>query len=109
MKLLLALSVLMMVSFSFAKENTQIIDLAITEKGFVPSTITVKPRTNVELKVTRKTNSTCATQIQVPSKKILKDLPLNKTVSIELGKLKKGEITFGCGMDMMLGGVIFVK
>lgn len=108
MKLILAVLALMIVSFSFAAEKPQVIDLAVTEKGFVPSSITVKPGTNVELRVTRKTDSTCATEIQVPSKKIKKDLPLNKSVSIEIGKLEKGEISFGCGMNMVTG-VIFVK
>ena len=109
MKFILALSMLLITSYSFAKEESQIVNLTVTEKGFVPSSVNVRAGSNVELKITRKTDSTCATQIQIPSKKIKKDLPLNKTVSIEIGKLEKGEISFGCGMDMMVGGVIFVK
>lgn len=87
----------------------QTIELGVTEKGFEPSAVNVTPGTNVTLKVTRKTDSTCATQIQIPSKKIKKELPLNKAVSIEVGRLEKGEIRFGCGMNMMEGGKIFVK
>ena len=82
------------------------IDLRVTEKGFEPSQIDVKPGTSVILKVTRKTDSTCATAISIPSKKIRKDLPLNQTVSIDLGKLDKGEIRFACGMDMVSGQII---
>jgi len=89
--------------------KSQNIDLAVTENGFEPNTINVKPGTRITLKVTRKTESTCATQIQVPSRNIKKDLPLNKTVSIDLGKLEKGEIRFGCGMNMMAGGQIHVQ
>lgn len=111
------LVVLMAASFSYAKdmgkmkmtEMAKTVDLTVTEKGFEPSTVDVTPETNVVLKVTRKTDSTCAKQIQIPSMKIKKDLPLNKTVSIEIGKLEKGEIRFGCGMNMMEGGKIFVK
>ena len=108
MKLFLAVLAFMTINFSHAKENPQVINLIVTEKGFVPSSINVKPGTNVELKITRKTDSTCATEILLPSKKIKKDLPLNKTVSIEIGKVEKGEISFGCGMNMVTG-VIFVK
>lgn len=61
------------------------------------------------MKTTRKTDETCATEIQVPSKKITKKLPLNKTVTVNLGRLEKGEIRFGCGMNMMVGGIISVK
>ena len=85
------------------------VQLEVTEKGFVPSQINVKPGADVVLEVTRKTDNTCSTEIQVPSKKINEKLPLNKTVTIALGKLEKGEIRFGCGMNMMDGGKILVR
>jgi plastocyanin domain-containing protein len=91
------------------KPVSQVVDLTVTEKGFQPSTVDVGPNKFVTLKITRKTDSTCATQIQIPSKKIKKDLPLNQVVTIELGQLEKGEIRFGCGMNMMEGGRILVK
>lgn len=93
---------------AMAQQKEQVIDLQVTEKGFEPSSIDVKPGIPVILKVTRKTDSTCATQIKIQSKNIKKDLPLNKPVTIALGKLDKGEIRFGCGMDMITGNV-FVK
>lgn len=113
-KIISAFVVLLTTTALMAKDNAQqtaqqTLDLLVTENGFEPSRINVKPATKVTLKVTRKTDSTCATQIQVPSLKIKKDLPLNETVSIELGKLKKGEIRFGCGMNMMVGGQIHVQ
>lgn len=92
-----------------AKDVSQTIELAVTENGFEPKSIDVKPGTDVTLKVTRKTDSTCANQVQVPLKKIKVDLPLNKTVSVALGKLEKGEIRFGCGMNMMEGGRISIR
>lgn len=84
----------------------QVIELQVTEKGFEPSSVDVKAGVPVVLKVTRKTDSTCATQIKIKSKKIEKDLPLNKPVTIALGKLDKGEIRFGCGMDMITGNIL---
>lgn len=84
----------------------QVIQLSVTEKGFVPDKIKVKPGTHVILKVTRKTDSTCATQIKISEKKIKEELPLNKEVSIDLGTLEKGKIGFACGMDMVSGIIV---
>ncbi len=108
-KSFLVLSMILGVGAAHAAPATakhQDIDLQVTEKGFEPSQIDVKPGTSVTLKVTRKTDSTCATAIQIPSKKIKKELPLNKTVSVELGKLEKGEVRFACGMEMVSGQII---
>ena len=91
---------------ALAQVKDQIVELQVTEKGFEPSSIDVKPGVPVVLKVTRKTDSTCATQIKIKSKNIKKDLPLNKPVTIALGKLDKGEIRFACGMDMESGHLI---
>lgn len=82
------------------------VDLAVTENGFEPKSIDVKPGSNVVLKVTRKTDSTCAKEISVPSKKIKKPLPLNTVVSFDLGRIDKGEFKFACGMNMISGVVV---
>lgn len=114
MKTKILLAIMMTCSLSVvvatAKEkNHQTIDLLVTEQGFEPKSIDVAPGSEVTLKVTRKTDSTCATQVQVPSKKIKVPLPLNQTVTIALGKLEKGEIRFGCGMNMMEQGRIVIR
>ncbi len=96
-------------SSSFAadkSQNVQIIEVQVTENGFEPSQIEVKPDTPVVLKVTRKTDNTCATEIKMKEKKIKKALPLNEAVSVDLGKLKKGDHKFSCGMDMLSGQLI---
>lgn len=102
------LSVLVMSSqLSFATEQpSKVFDIAVTETGFVPSSIDVTAGTRVTLNFKRKTDNTCATQIVVPSMKVKKDLPLNKTVSVELGRLSKGEVRFACGMKMVSGVVV---
>lgn len=89
----------------WAAAQSQVVELQVTENGFEPSSVDVKPGTPVILKVTRKTDSTCATQIKIDAKKITKELPLNKTVTVNVGKLEKGEIRFGCGMDMITGKI----
>jgi plastocyanin domain-containing protein len=106
--LIVAIFLSLCVSPAFAKTADQTVELQVTENGFEPNSIDVKPGIPVVLNVTRKTDSTCAKQIKIQSKNIKKDLPLNKTVTIALGKLDKGEIRFGCGMDMV-SGQIFVK
>ena len=91
---------------TLAHAKDQIVDLQVTEKGFEPNSVDVKPGVPVVLKVIRKTDSTCATQIKIKSKNIEKNLPLNKPVTIALGKLDKGEVRFACGMDMVTGNII---
>lgn len=80
----------------------------VTAKGFEPSQIEAQADDSLTLSIIRKTESTCATEIKIPSLKLQKELPLNKTVVVNLGKVKKGHITFSCGMDM-ISGVVNVK
>ena len=63
---------------SKAKTTTQEINVSVTEGGFEPKLIDVKPGSDVVLKVTRKTDSMCAKEFQVPSKNIKMKLPLNE-------------------------------
>lgn len=102
--------ILMGTSFSFAEEKSkeQIIEVKATESGFEPSSIDVTSESPVILKVTRTTDQTCATELQIKKMKIDQKLPLNKTVTVNLGKLKKGDTTFACSMNMMKG-VLHVK
>ncbi len=88
------------------KGSAQTVDLAVTEKGFEPDSIKVKPGTHVILKITRKTDSTCATEIKFKEKKITKTLPLNKEVLVDVGTVQKGNITFACGMNMITGHIV---
>lgn len=103
------LSIVVPMASVVAKESPQTFEVSVTEKGFEPSELKAKPGVPVILRVTRKSDSTCSTQIQVPAKKIKMDLPLNQTVEVALGSLAKGEIRFGCGMNMMQGGQILVQ
>ena len=87
----------------------QTVKVEVTELGYKPASIEVKAGTDVTLEVTRRTESSCMREIQVPSKGIAKTaLPMNKPVKIALGKVEKGEIKFGCGMDMMESAQIVV-
>ena len=96
-------------SISFSNEQAKIIEVSVTEDGFVPSEIQAVAGEAVTLNITRKTDITCAKTVIVPQLKLKQALPLNKMVSLKLGVLKKGEIKFGCSMEMMIGAVINVK
>lgn len=88
------------------KQTEEVVKIQVTENGFEPSNIKVKAGSHVVLQVTRSTDATCATEIQVKDKKIKKDLPLNKMVSIDLGTVKKGDVKFACGMNMLSGHIV---
>lgn len=104
--ILITLIAIIVFQMASAEEAPKAISLTVTENGFEPSEVKVKPGTHVILKITRKTDVTCATQIQIKEKKIKKDLPLNKEVAIDVGTLSKGDIRFACGMDMVTGHIV---
>lgn len=106
MKFAVLILSIMMASVSYAKGTSQNISLKVTDTGFEPSEIKVKPGTNVVLNVTRTSDTTCATAIKIKEKNLTQELPLNKEVKFDLGTLKKGQITFACGMDMITGHVV---
>ena len=91
------------------KRVTTIHDIEVTSKGFEPGRIMVKSGEEVVLRVTRKVKATCAKKISIPSKNIVKDLPLNKPVLVSFTAGEKGEIAFGCAMEQMLSGVVVVN
>lgn len=107
MKVLVLLALISTVSY--AKDAPNEYKLLVTEKGFEPSTLKVKAGAPVTLKITRKTNATCAREITIPSQKMKVDLPLDKEVTVKVASLSKGEVKFGCSMDLMIGGVMFAE
>jgi plastocyanin domain-containing protein len=85
------------------------IELSVTDDGFVPTPVAVVANQPVTLKVTRKTDKTCATDIVIPDYGIEKKLPLNQTVAITFTPTKSGELVYGCSMDQMIRGVLTVQ
>lgn len=104
--ILIAALIILDFQIGHAKEEKQTINLKVTEKGFEPSEIKVKPGTHLVLKVTRVTDDTCATEIQIKEKKIKQKLDKDREVTIDVGTLKKGDVKFACGMDMVSGHII---
>lgn len=84
--------------------DEQVIDLKVTEDGFVPSPITLKKGQPVVVRVTRQTDDTCATDFILDEYNIKQKLPLNETVTIRFTPQQTGELKYGCAMDKMISG-----
>ncbi|RYZ74199.1 MAG: copper transporter [Proteobacteria bacterium] len=82
----------------------RVIEMKVTTAGYVPAEITIDENEAVDLKITRETNITCATEIVIPDLKINQPLPLNEAVVVHLPKLAGGVHRFGCAMDLMISG-----
>ncbi len=86
-------------------DKVQVVELAVTSEGFVPSQMKVKAGKPVRLVVTRKTDRTCATEIVVKDYGVKKDLPLNQPVTVTFTPKKAGQIRYACAMDMIAGAL----
>lgn len=87
--------------------DVRIVDMQVTEDGFVPSKIKTLKGQRLRLNITRKTARTCATEIVVKDHGINTPLPLDQTVSLEFTPKKSGELKYACGMGHITG-VIFI-
>ena len=82
------------------------IEISVTDNGFEPTPIKVKKGEPLKLVVTRKTDRTCAKALVIASRKIRRDLPLNRAVEIRLAAEKPGTLRFACPMDMIAGEIV---
>jgi plastocyanin domain-containing protein len=87
----------------------QVVELAVTSNGFEPTPVKVKAGQPVELRITRKTDKTCATDIVMKEYDINQKLPLDQTVAVSFTPTKGGELKYGCAMDQMVAGVLLVE
>lgn len=93
-----------------AAPTPKVVELQVTEDGFVPSQLTVKAGQPVTFRVVRKTDETCATEILIEGTDIKKPLPLNEAVEVAwTPPAQAGKVKFGCAMDMMIGGTLTVE
>jgi plastocyanin domain-containing protein len=85
------------------------VELTVTEKGYEPSPLKLKKGEPVTLKITRKTEKTCATELILKDHNINAELPLDKTVEVSFTPTKTGELKYGCAMGQMIAGVFVVE
>jgi plastocyanin domain-containing protein len=86
-----------------APKGAQVVQVTVTEDGFVPAAIKVRRGQPVTLQVTRKTDQTCATEIVMKDFGVNQKLPLGKTVSVTITPKGPGAFRYACGMDMIAG------
>lgn len=92
-----------------ADGKARVISMEVTEDGYVPANVTVKLNEPVTLRVTRKTDETCARELLIDGTDINAELPLNTPVDIAWTPTKAGQVKFGCAMDKMISGVLLVE
>lgn len=79
----------------------------VVENGtYEPAKIKLKAGQPISIQFLRKDASPCAGTVLLPALEISQELPLNKSVSIKLPELKKGEYPFHCQMQMYKGAFI---
>jgi len=81
--------------------------IIVTAKGFEPGEVTVPVGQRVTLRFHRKVERTCATEVvlEVDGEKIVKDLPLGKSIDLTLTFAKRGKVRYACAMDMIRGSI----
>lgn len=79
----------------------------MVENGvYQPAHIAVNENTPVALHFVRIDGSPCASTVIFPDLEISEELPLKKSLTVNLPAMKKGEYAFHCPMKMYVGSVI---
>ena len=92
-----------------AAVGAKIIQMQVTQDGYVPAKLEVKKGEPLELHVTRTTNDTCATELIIEGTGINAPLPFREETVIRWTPEKTGSIKYGCHMGMMISGVLLVE
>jgi RND family efflux transporter MFP subunit len=92
---------------ALSSNDTTVVSIRVEASGFVPSRIEIPSGRPVRLTVTRTTDQTCATAIQIPEQGIGPvDLPLHQPVTLTFTPERPGSYTFACGMNMLKGTLL---
>jgi plastocyanin domain-containing protein len=76
------------------------------DKGFTPSSVTVKKGAPAVLVFTRTSDATCAKDVVFPELNIKKPLPMNQPVEVEVPTGDARMLAFTCGMGMYASSVV---
>ena len=86
----------------------QVVQLAVTDRGFEPARAEVPRGQAFTLVITRKSDQTCAKEILIPALNERRPLPLNQAVRIDVPHGVVDTLNYICGMHMF-GGTIAAK
>lgn len=78
----------------------------VTDNGFEPTEVKAPAGRAFTLVMTRKTDKTCATEVEFASLNHKYALPLNQPVRIALPASHAGTLKYECGMGMLEGKVV---
>lgn len=84
----------------------RLVEVAVTDSGFAPSSIPAKVGETLTLRFNRTTKSECLKAIEFPDLSLKKDLPMNTPVDVVVKAEKEGNISFTCWMKMVGGKVV---
>ena len=78
----------------------------VTDKGFEPAEVKIPAGQAVTLIMPRKTDLTCAKEVEFARLNQKYTLPLNQPVRIVLPATQAGTLSYQCGMHMLGGRVV---
>lgn len=78
----------------------------IVEGGYNPEVISIPKGKTTKINFKRLDPTDCLSEVVLGDFKIRRELPLNKSVSIEITPQKSGEFVYSCGMNMYHGKII---
>ncbi len=84
-------------------KDQDVIKITVEDGIYQPSRIKLPADTEITLEFNRKDETPCAEMVIFPELDISESLPINKTKTIKLKKLKKGSYQFHCQMQMYKG------
>src|SRR2546422_9518281 len=76
----------------------QVVQLAVTDRGFEPARAEVPRGQAFTLVITRKSDQTCAKEILIPALNERRPLPLNQAVRIDVPHGMVDTLNYICGM-----------
>lgn len=91
---------------SFSSDQVQTASLTLTDRGYVPQTLTIKKGIPLELTVTNNEARGCIQGFVIPDLNIRKIVRLGDSAVISFTPQKTGKIGFTCSMGMYYGEFI---
>jgi thiol-disulfide isomerase/thioredoxin len=84
-----------------------VIEIVANERGYAPSDIKVPRNRPIVLRFRRTAAKSCATEVifEHDGKRVVKDLPLDKSVDLAITFEQRGTITYRCAMNMFTGTI----